>query len=152
MPWSSFFECWVLGQLFSLPSFTFIKRLFSSSLLSAIKGSVICISEVTGISPGNLDSRLCFIQPSIFMMHSAYKLNKQGDHIQPWRIHFPILNESVVPFPVLTVASWTAYKKGKVAWYSHLFKNFPCGKLYVEPPSKNDTNELKNKTEASTQT
>ena len=26
------------------------------------KGGVICISEVIDISPGNLDSRLCFIQ------------------------------------------------------------------------------------------
>ena len=29
------------------------------------KGGVICISEVIDISPGNLDSTLCFIQPSI---------------------------------------------------------------------------------------
>ena len=29
------------------------------------KGGVICISEVTGISPCNLDSSLCFIQPGI---------------------------------------------------------------------------------------
>ena len=44
---------------FSLSSFTFIKRLFSSSSLSAIKyAGVICISEVTDISPGNLDSSL----------------------------------------------------------------------------------------------
>ena len=35
MPWSLFFECWVLSQLF-ISSFTFIKRLFSSSL-SAIR-------------------------------------------------------------------------------------------------------------------
>ena len=26
------------------------------------------------------------------MMYSAYKLNKQGDNIQPWCTHFPILN------------------------------------------------------------
>ena len=30
------------------------------------KGGVICISEVIDISPGNLDSILCFLQPSIF--------------------------------------------------------------------------------------
>ena len=36
MPWSSLFECWVLSQLSHAP-FTFIKRLFSSSLLSAIR-------------------------------------------------------------------------------------------------------------------
>ena len=29
------------------------------------KGGVICISEVIDISPGNFDSSLCFIQPSI---------------------------------------------------------------------------------------
>ena len=42
-------------------------------------------------------------------MYSAYKLNKQGDNIQPWRTPFPIWNQSVVPCPVLTVASWPAY-------------------------------------------
>ena len=44
------------------------------------------------------------------MMYSAYKLNKQGDNIQPWHTPFPILNQSVVPCPVLTVASWPTYK------------------------------------------
>ena len=39
---------------FSLSSFTFIKRILSSSSLSANKGGVICISEVIDISPGNL--------------------------------------------------------------------------------------------------
>ena len=43
------------------------------------KCDVICMSEVIDISPGNLDSSLCFIQSS--MMHSAYKLDKQGDNI-----------------------------------------------------------------------
>ena len=53
---------WMLSfnPAFSLSSFTFIKRLFSSSSLSAI-----CISEVINISPSNLDSSLRFIQPSI---------------------------------------------------------------------------------------
>ena len=36
MPWSSFSECWVLSQRFHSP-FTFIKKLFSSSSLSAIR-------------------------------------------------------------------------------------------------------------------
>ena len=42
---------------------------------------------------------------------------------------FPIWNQSVVPCPVLTVASWPAYRflKRQVGWsgYSHLFQNFP---------------------------
>ena len=51
-------------------------------------------------------------------MYSAYKLNKQGDNIQPWRTPFPIWNQSVVPCPVLTVASWPAYRflKRQVRW------------------------------------
>ena len=43
-------------------------------------------------------------------MYSAYKLNKQGDNIQPWHTPFLIWNKSVVPCPVLTVASWPAYR------------------------------------------
>ena len=52
------------------------------------------------------------------MMYSAYKLNKQGDNIQPWCTPFPIWNQSVVPCPVLTVASWPAYRflKREVRW------------------------------------
>ena len=50
--------------------------------------------------------------------------------MQPWHTHFPIWNQSVVPCPVLTVASWPAYRFLKrqtqeVVWYSHLFQNFP---------------------------
>ena len=47
------------------------------------KGGVICISEVIDISPGNLDSSLCVIQPIISLDNSAYKLNKQGENIHP---------------------------------------------------------------------
>ena len=32
------------------------------------EGGVICISEVVDTSPGNLDSSLCFIQPTTFGM------------------------------------------------------------------------------------
>ena len=51
-------------------------------------------------------------------MYSAYKLNKQGGNIQPCRIPFPIWNQSVVPCPVLTVASSPAYRflKRQVRW------------------------------------
>ena len=52
------------------------------------------------------------------MMFSAYKLNEQGDNIQPWHTAFPIWNQSVVPCPVLTVASRLAYRflKRQVRW------------------------------------
>ena len=47
------------------------------------KGDIICIYEVIDISLSNLDSSLCFSSPAFLMMYSAYKLNKQGDNIQP---------------------------------------------------------------------
>ena len=77
---------------------------------SGYQGGVICMSEVIDISPGNLDSSLCFIQPGICMMYSAYNLNKQGDNIQLWHTPFPVLNQSAVPSPVLTAAAWPAYR------------------------------------------
>ena len=97
---------------FSLSSFTFIKRLFSSSSLSDL--------HIWGvdISPGSLDSNLWFIKPSI-SMYSAYKLNKQGDNVQPWCTPFPTWNQSIVPCPVLTVASCPAYRflRRQIKWY-----------------------------------
>ena len=40
------------------------------------------------------------------MKYSAYKLNKQGDNIQPWCTPFPIWNQSIIPCLVQVVASW----------------------------------------------
>ena len=63
------------------------------------------------------------------MIYSVCKSNKQGDNIQPWHIPFPILNQSVIPCLILTVASWPAYRffqeTGKVWLVFPLFKNFP---------------------------
>ena len=60
------------------------------------------------------------------MIYSVYKLNKQDDNIQPWCTPFPIWNQSVVSCPLLTVASWPAYRFLKrQVWDSHLFQNFP---------------------------
>ena len=84
------------------------------------KGGVICISEVIAISPGNLDSSLCFIQSSILHDVLCMKCNKQGDNIQSWCTPFLIWNQSAVPCPVLTVASWPAYRflRRQVRWSS----------------------------------
>ena len=48
--------------------------------------------------------------------------------MQPWHTPFRIWNQSVVPCPILTVASWCiqiSQEAGQVLWYSHLSKNFP---------------------------
>ena len=100
---------WMLSfkPTFSL-SFTFIKRLFSS-LLSAIRVVLsaylwLLILLLVILIPACSSSR-----PVFLLMHSAYKLNKQGDSIQPWHTSLPIWNQSAVPCPVLIVASWPAY-------------------------------------------
>ena len=142
---------WMLSfkPIFSL-SFTFIKRLFSSSSLSAIRlvssayretkmathSSILAYRIPWTEEPGGLLSmgshrvghgwsdlataaasaylRLLICLPAILilpcassiqaflMMYSAYKLNKQGDNIQPWCTPFLIRNQSFVPCPVLT--------------------------------------------------
>ena len=58
-------------------------------------------SKVIDISPGNLDSSLCFNQPCISHDYSTYKLNKQSDNIQAWCIPFPMWSQSIVPCRVL---------------------------------------------------
>ena len=103
--------------MFSHSSFTFIKRLFRSSSLSAIGLCYLHIRLLIFLPailiPACASSSLAFL-----MMYSAYKLNKQGDNIQPWCTPFPIWNQSFVPCPVLTVASWPAYRflKRQVRW------------------------------------
>ena len=103
---------------FSLSSFTFIKMLFSSSLLSAIKFVSSVYLRLLIFLPAILISACASSSLAFHMRYSAYKLNKQGDNIQPWRTPFPIWNQSVVPRPVLTVASWPAYRflKSQVRW------------------------------------
>ena len=65
-------------------------------------------------------------------MYSEYKLNKQGDNIQPWHTHFPIWILSVVPYPVLTNSFWPAYRflRRQVRWsgipISLQVKGFPA--------------------------
>ena len=95
---------------FSLSSFTFIQRLFSSSSLSAIR--VVSSADLrlliflpAILIPGCASSSLAFR-----MIYSEYKLNKQGYNIQPWRTPFSIWNQSIVPCAVLSVASWPAYR------------------------------------------
>ena len=120
MLWSSFYECWVLSQFFHSPlspsSTGFLvplhflpKKVVSSAYLRLLI-----------FLPAILIPACASSNPAFLMMYSAYKLNinKQGDNIQPWCTPFPIWNQSVVPCPVLTVASWPAYKflKRQVRW------------------------------------
>ena len=121
-PDAMIFVFWMLSYkpTFSLSSFTFIKRLFSSSSLSAIRVVSSAYLRLLVFLPAIVIPAYVSSSPGFLMMYSAYKLNKQGDNIQPWCILFPIWNQSVVPIPVLTVASWPAYRflKRQVRWSS----------------------------------
>ena len=95
---------------FSLSSFTFIKRLFSSSSLSAIRVVSSAYLTLLTFLPAILIPAYAASSPAFCMMYSAYKLNKLGDNIQPWCTLFPIWNQSIFPCLVLTIASWLAYR------------------------------------------
>ena len=107
MPWALFF--WMLNfkPTFSFSSFTFIKRFFSSSLstIRVVSSAYLWLLILEILIPACASS-----SPEFHMTYSACKLNRQGDNIQAWCIPFPIWNQSIVPYLVLTVASWPAHR------------------------------------------
>ena len=111
---------WMLNfkPTFTLSSFTFIKRLFSSSLLSAIRVVSSAYLRLLIFHPAILIPACGSSSPVLLMMYSAYKLNKQGDNMQLWSTPLLIWNQSVVSCPILTVASWLAYRflRRQVRW------------------------------------
>ena len=86
---------------FSLSSFIFIKRFFSSSSLIAIRVVSSAYLKLLIFLPAILILVCASSSLAFHMMYSAYKLNKQGDNIQPWCTPFPIWKQSIVPCPVL---------------------------------------------------
>ena len=122
LPWSDgakwddtkFCECWVLSQLFHSP-LSLSSR--GSLLFLCFLSLGWCHLHVWGYWYFSWQPwfQLVFLPVKCF---SAYKLNKQGDNTQPCHTPFPIWNQSVVPCPVLAVASWPAYRflKRQVRW------------------------------------
>ena len=110
-------ECWVLSQLFH-SSLSFIKRLFSSSFLSAIRVVSSEYLKLLIFLQAILIAACASSSPAFLMMYSAYKLDEQGDSIQPWDTPFPIWSQSVVPFPVLIITSCPGYRflRRQVRW------------------------------------
>ena len=119
---------WMLSfkPVFSLSSFIFIKRLFRSYSLPSIRvvSSAylrLLIFLLAILIPACASSSLAFL-----MTYSAYKLNKQGDSMQPWCTPFSMQNQSVVPCPVLTVASWPERIVNKLTQVLHCLQNKPA--------------------------
>ena len=103
---------WILSfkPAFSLSSFILIKRLFSSALVSAIRVILSAYLWLLIFLPAVLIPACDSSSPAFHMLYFAYKFKKQGDNIQPSHTPFLILNQSFVPYLVLTVASWHAYR------------------------------------------
>ena len=95
-PDAMIFVFWMLSfkPTYTLSSFTWNERLFSSSSLSAIRVVSSAYLRLLIFLPAILIPVCAFSSPVCIMMYSAYKLNKQGDHIQPWSTPFPIWNQS----------------------------------------------------------
>ena len=115
---------WMLSfkPAFALSSFTFIKRLFSSSSLSAIRVVSSVYLRLLIFLPAILIPACASSSLAFHMMYFAYKLNEQGDNIQPWRIICCSMSSSNCCFLTCIQIS---QETGKVVWYFHLLKNFP---------------------------
>ena len=114
--WDQILVFWMLSfkPTFSLSSFTFIKRLFSSSSVSAIRVVSSAYLKLLIFLPAILIPACASFSPAFLMMYSAYTLNNQGDSIQPWCTPFPIWNQSVVSCPVLLLPDLhTGFSRGR---------------------------------------
>ena len=110
-PDAMIFIFWMLSfkPTVSLSSFTFIKRLFSYSSFSTIR--VVSSAYLRLLFFPEILIPACDLSsPAFFMMYSAQKLNKKGDNAQLYHTVFLILNQSIVPCPVLTIASWPTHR------------------------------------------
>ena len=115
MPWSSFSECWALSQLFHSP--------LSLSSRSCLVLLHLLLSRwyhlhIWGYWYFSWQSCFQFVLHPAHNFHDILHINKQGDSMQPWHTPCPIWNQSVLPCPVLTVASRPAYRflRRQVRW------------------------------------
>ena len=110
---------------FSLSSFTFVNRLFSSSSLSAMRvvssAYLRLLIFLLAISiPACASSN-----PAFHMMYSACELNRMAIYIlDVFLCQFGINLLFHVRFCFFLTCIQVSQEAGKVVWYSHLFKKF----------------------------
>ena len=113
--------------------FTFIKSLFSSFSLSAMRVVSCAFLRLLILLPAILVPACASSSLAFHMMCPAYKLNKQGNDTLLWHIPFPVWKIGTL-FPVHCSMSSSNYcfltciqssqEAGEVVWYSHLFNSF----------------------------
>ena len=139
---------WMLSfkSTFSLCSFTFIKRRLSSSL-SAVRVVSSAYLKLLILVPAILIPACVSSNLAFYMMYSAYKLNKQGDNIQPWHTPFCIWNQPVVPRPVLTLL--LDLHRRQVRWSGFPISLRIFHRLLCSFPSPGESSQPRNRTQVS---
>ena len=112
-----------------MSSFTFIKRLFSSTLLSAIRVISSAYLRLLIFLPALLIPAYNSSSLAFCMMYSSYQLNKQVRIYTPFAYFFPNLEPIHCSMSGSNCCFLTciqvSQETGKVVWYFYLFKNFP---------------------------
>ena len=90
------FVFWMLSFKPAFSLSTFIKRLFSFSLLSAITVMSSAYLRLLIFLPAILIPAWSSFSPALLMMYSAYKLNKQGDNIYSLDVFFFLFGISLL--------------------------------------------------------
>ena len=133
MPWSLLLNAEFKVIFFTL-SFHFLQEAFQFRFALCRKGGVICKSEVTDVSPSCLESSCA--SSSLVISHDVLTLHvSKINRVTTYSLEalLSILIQSVVPYLVLTVASWPTFGylmqqadslEKTLIWNSHLFKNF----------------------------
>ena len=110
MPWSLFSECWALSQLVHSPLSLSSRGSLVPLHFLPFRVALSAYLRLLIFLPAILIPAWASSSPAFHLLYSAYKLNKQGDSIQPSHTPFLIWNQSVVPCPVQTVTSLPAYR------------------------------------------
>ena len=128
-PDAMIFVFWMLSlsQFFQLSFFILIKRLFSSSSLSAIRVTSSAYLRLLIYLLAILIPAWDSSSPA-FTLYSAY-VSKQGDNIQSWYTLFPSFEPVCCSMSSSNCCFLTCLQvfqeAGKMVWYSHLLKNLP---------------------------
>ena len=113
---------------FLLSSFTFIKRLFSSSSLFAIRVVSSAYLRILIFLLAILILECASSNPAFLMIYSAYKLNKQGDKAAltySFSYLEPVCCSMSSSNSCFLTCIQISQEADQVVWYSHLFQNFP---------------------------
>ena len=122
MPWSLFFECWVLSQLFQLSSFTFIKRLFSSSLLSAIRMvSSVYLNDTTHVAESRIIGAQYILAEWILKIITPHALVLPTDYLNYCTYNIR-QSTRIILYWMYRVGHW--YSNNHICWVKWLTEKY----------------------------